>query len=433
MKHLMGVLSQIYNLWMEMGVYLIFGFAVAGLLSRVIKSETVARHLGGNSFLSVVKASLFGVPLPLCSCGVIPVGLSLFKRGASRGATTSFLISTPQTGVDSIVVTYGLLGPLGLVFAVVRPIAAFMNGLLGGAVVNWLDALEEKKTGLNPGLTSGGALGADTRPPERLGFWGNTRKGFQYAFLEFPQEIVTWLLIGIVAAGVVAYLLPPDSGFLTKHLGSGFVPMLVMAMVGIPFYICATASVPFVAVLLAAGLSPGAGLVFLMTGPATNTATLILLSRVLGKRTAAVYLGSIVATSFAFGFLLDWWFALRGGVPPFRVGHFHDQRSWLQIAGGVGLLLIVGYSLWEKARAFLYFRKKEAVMSGEIHELLVNGMTCENCARHVSRAAESAAGVESATVDLERNLLKVSGSSPDLAAVRAAVKAAGYQVVESLS
>ncbi|MFP4381221.1 MAG: SO_0444 family Cu/Zn efflux transporter [Candidatus Sumerlaeia bacterium] len=425
MQHLQGIWQATYDLWMEMGIYLIFGFAIAGILSRVIKSDMVARHLGGHSFSSVVKASLFGVPLPLCSCGVIPVGLSLYKRGASRGASTAFLISTPQTGIDSIIVTYGLLGPLGLIFAVIRPIAAFANGLLGGAVVNWFERRDNGDASTGSAEASGEACPVEKK--EHLTIRQHIVKGFKYGFVEFPQDIAKWLVIGIVAAGVVAYLLPADGQFLSRYLGSGFVPMLVMAVAGIPFYICATASVPFVAVLVAGGLSPGAALVFLMTGPATNTATLILLSRELGKRSAIIYLLSIVVTSFAFGYMLDLWIK---DVPAFEAGHSHEGAALWRTLGGLALLVIVLYAMYERIKSWFYFRGKEAAMSGPVTEVHVSGMTCENCARHVAQAAEKVNGVETASVDLNENLLKISGQNFDLESLHKAVSAAGYEVVE---
>ncbi|HPS01442.1 MAG TPA: SO_0444 family Cu/Zn efflux transporter, partial [Candidatus Sumerlaeota bacterium] len=360
-----GILKTTYALWLQMGIYLVFGFAVAGVLSRFLKSETIARHLGGNTFASVWKAAILGVPLPLCSCGVLPVGLSLLRRGASRGATTAFLISTPETGVDSIVVTYGMLGPLGPVFAIVRPIAAFLNGLLGGGVVSWLDHRDAHKATATSGSPSGGApaphadlcgsggscCGEAPSSSEHASFWQHLKGAFHYGFLYFPREIVKWLLIGLVAAGVIAYFLPADQRALAQYLGTGLMPMVVMALVGIPLYICATASVPFVAVLLGAGLSPGAALVFLMCGPATNSAALVMLWKMLGPRTVCVYLASIVVTSFSCGFLLDAYFAAAGGVPPIDVLHHHDLLSVWHIAGAVGLLLIVAAALWQNFQA----------------------------------------------------------------------------------
>jgi uncharacterized membrane protein YraQ (UPF0718 family)/copper chaperone CopZ len=452
-----GILQATYALWLQMGIYLVFGFAIAGILSRFMKSETVARHLGGNTFSSVWKAAILGVPLPLCSCGVLPVGLSLLKRGASRGATTAFLISTPETGVDSIVVTYGMLGPLGPVFAIVRPIAAFLNGLLGGGVVSWLDHRDARRasaTSASPsGDTSaphadpcgsgGSCCGEAPASPEHATFRQHLKGAFHYGFLYFPREIVNWLLVGLIAAGVIAYFLPADQRALAQYLGTGLVPMIVMALVGIPLYICATASVPFVAVLLGAGLSPGAALVFLMCGPATNSAAIVMLWKMLGPRTVCVYLASIVFTSFSCGFLLDAYFAAAGGVPTLDVLHHHDLVSVWHIAGAVGLVLIVAEALWQNYRAKHSGTSEiseDAVAMASVngtgttapvtHRLRVLGMTCEHCASHVRQAAESVAGIETARVNLQQKVLTVTGSQYDSAALIQAVAQAGYEARE---
>jgi uncharacterized membrane protein YraQ (UPF0718 family)/copper chaperone CopZ len=447
-----GILKTTYALWLQMGIYLVFGFAVAGVLSRFLKSETIARHLGGNTFASVWKAALLGVPLPLCSCGVLPVGLSLLRRGASRGATTAFLISTPETGVDSIVVTYGMLGPLGPVFAIVRPIAAFLNGLLGGSLVSWLDHRDARSATTSPTTSgiatapsntcesAGGCCGESAPSSGHVTFWQHAKSAFHYGFLYFPREIVKWLLIGLVAAGVIAYYLPADQRALAQYLGTGLMPMIVMALVGIPLYICATASVPFVAVLLGAGLSPGAALVFLMCGPATNSAALVMLWKMLGPRNVFVYLASIVFTSFSCGFLLDAYFAATGGVPPVDVLHHHDLLSVWHIVGAVGLLLIVVAALWQNFQA-RYAQAPEETLPGEstggavaaapeTRRLRVSGMTCEHCALHVRQAAESVAGVETARVSLQQKTLTVTGTGYDPLVLIQAIAQAGYEARE---
>jgi uncharacterized membrane protein YraQ (UPF0718 family)/copper chaperone CopZ len=479
---LTGILRETYQLWLEMGIYLVFGFTVAGVLSRFLKGETVIRHLGHDTWGAVVKAALFGVPLPLCSCGVIPVGLSLYKRGASRGAATAFLITTPQTGVDSILVTYAMLGPLGLVFAIVRPISAFLNGLLGGALVTWFDhrdgAAAARKDAASQTFTSdtrcaSGDCSIPAAPPSaqpRQSFASHAAAAFLYGFWDFPREIVKWLVIGIVAAGAISSLMPADPQFLQHYLGGGFSQMLVMLTVGVFLYVCATASVPFVAVLLAHGLTPGAALVFLMTGPATNIASLVLLTKMLGKRTVVLYFVSILITSFAFGEMLNLYFAAPGSLPPFETTHVHGMGfGFWHIFGGVALLLTTVAAFARnaaealeagKARAAMLARiapyvvrasarpvrkaaavdastaantqEGEPIAMGQTLQIHVQGMTCQNCARHVRQAAESVPGVESAFVDLKKNLLSVVGAAPDLTAIRAAVEKAGYAPGEAV-
>ncbi len=442
--HLRGVFKETFDLWMDMGIYLVFGFAVAGVLSRLLKRDAIVRYLGRNSMGSVAKATLFGIPLPLCSCGVIPVGLSLHNRGSSRGATTAFLISTPQTGVDSIAATWAFLGP---VFALARPVAALLNGLLGGGAV----MLFERNGGRESEGGSGAARVAESdcgecdeaeRGNGRVSLAHHAVHALRYGFVDFPAEIVRWLLIGIVAAGVMAYLLPSEHEILQDYLGTGFAPMAVMAFAGIPLYICATASVPIVAVLVVkGGLSAGAALVFLMTGPATNVASLLLIARILGRRTAAIYLGSIVLTSFACGFALDMAYAASGSsltVAARAYGEHEMLPAWLTVAGGIGLALIVAGGIgrnWTRARAL---RKAGLVAeaaaatgaTSEALELRVEGMTCGGCAENVRKAATSVEGVEEARVNLKGGTVRVSGGSPDRDAVARAIESKGYRVVE---
>ena len=274
----------------EMAPYLLFGFFVAGVLSVVIRPETVERHLGGRGFWSLIKASAFGVPLPLCSCGVIPVSASLRRHGASRGATTAFLLSTPQTGVDSILVTLSLLGP---VFAVFRPVAALVTGIFGGALVSLTERGEE--AGQPPPKCTDECC-APQGPRNRLAHV------FRYGFVTLPRDIGKPLVVGVVLAGVITAAVPKD---IASAVGTGIVGMAVMMVVGVPLYVCATASVPIAAALIAKGVSPGAALVFLMTGPATNAATITVIWKVMGRKTAALYLVAVVLSAFGSGALLD--------------------------------------------------------------------------------------------------------------------------------
>ena len=435
MEHIRGIWNETLTLWFDMGIYLVFGFTVAGILSRVLRSETVARHLGGHSLSAVAKASLFGVPLPLCSCGVLPVGLSLRSRGAGRPATTSFLISTPQTGVDSIIVTWGFLGPF---FALLRPVAAFVNGLLGGAVAAWFekrDAVQAPDHAKTESCPVGGAPSQSSDDPGPTSLWGHIKGAIGYGYLEFPREISSWLVASILVAGVLAHFLPDEGAVLEHTLGTGLFPMLVMLAVGIPLYICSTASVPIVAVLVTkGGLSAGAALVFLMAGPATNAAGLIMIARKLGKRTAAIYVTSIIVTALAFGLVLDAGYAAMGTTLAVRAAeHMHHEMlpMWLQWIGAVGLLAVVTTALVRnRLRAVRMRRESLDIQKEESMELKVEGMTCPNCAAHVQKAAESVEGVESARVDLKAGILHVAGDGADRETIRKAVEDGGYQVAE---
>lgn len=321
----------------EMSPYLLFGFAVAGLLSVFINAERVERHLGGAGFWQVFKASLFGVPLPLCSCGVIPVSMSLHKHGASKGSTISFLLSTPQTGVDSILVTYGLMGP---VFAIFRPVAAFITGILGGSVVNVLERHDVLKKGISEEKVH--CTDPCCSNPKQQ---GRLVRAAKHGFVTLPADIGRSMLIGLVIAALISALVPED--FFAEALavtGGGFIAMLVMMVLGIPVYVCATASVPIAVALIAKGLNPGAALVFLMTGPATNAATLVTLASQLGKRAAIVFLLTVIVSALAGGLILDAIF--RGDISQITHAHGFMLPVWFKNTCAVILLAVLGYGIF---------------------------------------------------------------------------------------
>ena len=318
----------------EMSPYLLFGFLVAGFLSVLVSQQLVERHLGGRGLWPLLKASIFGVPLPLCSCGVIPVSMSLHKHGASKGATVAFLLSTPQTGVDSIFVTLSLLGP---VFAIFRPFAAFVTGLVGGSLVD----------------VFGHAAEAESGPPEKCteecctdGKTGRLAKGLKYGFVTLPRDIGKAMLVGLAVAALISALVP--DGYFAEKLGSGFFPLVAMMFLGIPVYVCATASVPVAAALMLKGLTPGAALVFLMTGPATNAASFVTIWKVLGKVTAITYLATVAGCALLSGVLLDY---MARGID-FEIA---SRPGWMlpnifKHAAAVVLLAVLGFALLRNAK-----------------------------------------------------------------------------------
>jgi len=277
----------------EMSPYLLFGFLAAGTLSVLISQKLVEKHLGGAGLWPLVKASIFGVPLPLCSCGVIPVSMSLYKHGAGKGSTISFLLSTPQTGVDSIFVTLSLLGP---VFAVFRPLIAFITGIIGGVLVNLFNRKTEGEKPLQAKCSD--SCCDDTKNNKRIA------GALKYGFVTLPRDIGKAMLVGLVVAAVISTAVPDD--FFAEKLGTGIFAMVVMMFLGIPVYVCATASVPVAAALILKGLTPGAALVFLMTGPATNAASFVIIWKVLGRKTAIIYLATVAGCALLSGILLDY-------------------------------------------------------------------------------------------------------------------------------
>ena len=329
--------STVIDFWRtvaEMSPYLLFGFFVAGFLSVLISQKLVERHLGGRGIWPLLKASIFGVPLPLCSCGVIPVSMSLYKHGASKGSTISFLLSTPQTGVDSILVTLSLLGP---VFAVFRPLAAFVTGIVGGSLVDVFGQNAEKPA---PAKCTEHCCSAEKN---------NRRvaKALKYGFVTLPHDIGKAMLIGLVIAAVISAVIPDD--YFAEKLGTGIFAMVVMMFLGIPVYVCATASVPVAAVLILKGLTPGAALVFLMTGPATNAASFVTIWKTLGSRTAITYLVTVAGCALLGGIVLDF---IAAGVD-FEIV---TQPGWMLPAiikniSAVALLAILVFAIFSKRKA----------------------------------------------------------------------------------
>ena len=319
----------------EMSPFLLFGFFVAGVLSVLVSQALVERHLGGGGVWPLLKASIFGVPLPLCSCGVIPVSMSLHKHGASKGSTIAFLLSTPQTGIDSIFVTLSLLGP---VFAIFRPMAALVTGLVGGTLVDVFEP--SNKTEKHPSEKCTDECCSNDKKT------GKIIRGLKYGFVTLPRDIGKAMLAGLVVAAFISALIP--DGFFAEHLGKGIFAMVVMMFLGIPVYVCATASVPVAAALIMKGLTPGAALVFLMTGPATNAASFVTIWKVLGRRTAMTYIVTVAGCALLGGVLLDW----------FAEGMDFDivmQHGWmlpavLKNALAIVLLAVVGYAIFSKAK-----------------------------------------------------------------------------------
>ncbi|MCB1184563.1 SO_0444 family Cu/Zn efflux transporter, partial [bacterium] len=369
--------TETWRLTAEMAGWLLLGFAVAGLLSVFISPVWMERHLGGRGLAPVFKASLFGVPLPLCSCGVIPVAASLRQHGASRAATTAFLLSTPQTGVDSILITYSMLGPF---FAVFRPLAALATGVLGGAAVQAAEPDAHRSSADGRGLAGANGV-TDDRP---RGLAARLRAAWSYGTVTLPGDIGRALLWGILIAGLIAAAVPED--FLGAYLGRGPLSIALMMAVGIPIYVCATASVPLAAGFIALGATPGAALAFLVAGPATNAATLTTIGRVLGRRTMLIYLATVAVAAFGGGVLLDWLMPRAADLLP-ALGdhaHHHDGVAWWHHVFGAALVAVMTWSWWRSRR------QPDCCEDGACHapaegttmqkqEFVVEGMNCSHC------------------------------------------------------
>ena len=354
MNILMEIFTEAWKLLQESSIYVLFGIFVAGLMRVFVRPEAVSRHLGRGKVSSVLKAAALGVPIPLCSCGVLPAAVSLKRQGANNGATTAFLISTPESGVDSIALTYALLDP---VMTIARPAAAFATAAVAGIAENMLAPDKEEKA-VEPDLScpvDNCCDGVDCQPEVHKGhhsFFEKLKAGLGYALFELWGDIAPWFLLGLLLAGVITALIPSE--LMTKHLGGGFPAMLIMLAVGIPLYICATASTPIAAALILKGVSPGAALVFLLAGPATNVTSLTVLFGLLGKRATAIYLASIAVVSVACGLALDQVYAYFGISAQAMAGQAAEIIPlWAQVAGAVVLLVMSARPLYRVFRSLV--------------------------------------------------------------------------------
>lgn len=329
--------------------YVLFGFFVAGLLKAFVPDDFIARHLGSKGGGGLFKAALFGIPIPLCSCGVLPAAAGIRKQGASKGATTAFLISTPETGVDSIAVSWVLLDPL---MAVLRPVAAFITALITGQMVHILDPEKPDEQPEQPAkIPLSGAeknhKDSCSAAPQQNNQGKKEVKlerlisGMRFAFGDLYREIIVWFFVGIVIAGAIGVFVSPL--LIETWLGNPLVAMLVMLVVATPLYVCATASTPIAAALVLKGLNPGAALVFLLVGPATNMAALSVITRVLGKRTMAIYLLGIMVCSFVLGFAVDIVYSWVDLTVGWQLG---EEEAGGSVLGVLSALLLLALLLW---------------------------------------------------------------------------------------
>lgn len=498
MEVFLDVLNEIWVLLNEMAPYLLLGFLLAGVMHVYVPGTLYRKYLSHRNMKSVVNAAFLGVPLPLCSCGVIPTAMGLRREGASKGATTSFLISTPQTGVDSIIATYSLMG---LPFAVLRPIVAFFTAIFGGWLVNKATKHQHKRHAHHAqhdndplrtdtdgmlyeysGYESGETPVLAVRPGEHdskhshhhhhhhhrhhhHSFLGKLGKMLRrlgevlcYAFVEMMEDIGKWLIIGLIVAGLITALVP-DSWF-TMFQNNSLLSILFVLLFSIPMYLCATGSIPIAVALMLKGLTPGAALVLLMAGPASNAASIMVIRKVLGKRTLWVYLLSIVLGAIAFALVIDYllpreWFtyALKAKATCCEEG---PSVFSIVCTALMGLLLI-------NALTPLKFWKSRGCSCGHDHEghshghhshehhshehhsghshehhshehrdghshehhshehheqdseslvqqFSVKGMNCNHCAGNVYKAIMSVEGVISAEVSLQDNKATVKGT-----------------------
>lgn len=413
---------DIWRMTTEMAPYLLLGFLLAGLMHEYIPRKVYANYLGQSNFRSVLLAALFGVPLPLCSCGVLPTAMGLRREGGSRGATVSFLIATPQTGVDSIIATFSLMG---LPFTIIRPIAAFLTAIFGGTLVNAFEneSEEEKKGGTNlkrvteeEGISSAHTSNVLRRLPNAI----------RYGFVEMMTDIGKWLIMGLIIAGVITAVIP-DQWF-SVFKDNSLLSILLVLSISIPMYVCATGSIPIAVALMMKGLTPGAALVLLMAGPACNVASLLVINKVMGRRTLLLYLSAIVGGAILFGLGIDYllpneWFTSALTMQDTCCNEAHT--GWFSIASALLLFLLLAHALLSHHH---HTEEEEAPQtSSPVCEYSIQGMHCSHCSANVERAIRSVEGVEDVNVSLDKKSATVKGVF-DKEVVRQAIESIGYEV-----
>lgn len=427
-------LIEIVDVYLEMAPYLLLGLTFAGILHVIFSKEFVARHLGGNNVIAVLKAAIFGVPLPLCSCGVVPTALSLRKSNASEGATISFLISTPQTGVDSIIATYGMMGPI---FAIFRPIAAFLMGIIGGIATNIIGIKAKKieqidESSCNTGKDCNG--NCELTESKNLSILGKIKSGFKYGYIDMLDDISKQIVVGILLSAVISFFIPDD--FFTKFVGNSLLEMLIMIIGGVPLYICATGSIPIAMALLGKGVSAGAVFVFLAVGPATNAATITLIGNAMGKKISFLYVSVISVSAVIAGLILNFISEtyLNGSISANAMAH-HSHNSTTPVSTIVFTSFFSIIMLLSLGRHYLPFVFKKGE-NRDIHPeglgavviLNIEGMSCGNCVKNVEEAILSVDGMTNVKVDLRKKQATINGDG-DFNLVKKRIENAGYTVL----
>ena len=403
-----------------MAPYLLLGFLLAGLMHAFIPRQIYSQYLSQPNFRSVLLAALFGVPLPLCSCGVLPTAMGLRREGGSKGATVSFLIATPQTGIDSIIATYSLMG---LPFAIIRPIVAFITAIFGGALVNRFEPQSTLSANeANTAKTEGCAC--STQCNESESFLQRMRSALTYGYVEMMADIGKWLVIGLIVAGMITSLVP-DTWFEVFKDNSMLSILLVLA-ISVPMYVCATGSIPIAVALMLKGLTPGTALVLLMAGPACNVASLLVINKVMGRRTLLLYLLAIVGGAIGFGLGIDYllprdWFTL--GL------RMQEGCCTTEELGTFNIICAILFLVLFINALFHHYHDEEDTCEIDATSKVfhIEGMNCSHCATNVERAIRSIEGVEDVSVSLSENKAIVSGNI-DENLIHSAVESLGFKI-----
>ena len=356
MEYLTLFFSSLIELSHAMSPYILFGLIFAGILHEIIPDTIVTKHLGNENILSVIKSTIFGIPLPVCSCGVIPLATSIKKSGASKGATLSFLISTPITGVDSILATYGMFG---WIFTIYRVFTSMIIATIAGILANTLDKDVPKPAFSTFAPPKTGFSATSPKPQETNSCCSNTnqekkerfsmKKVFTYSFGTLLKDIAKPLFYGLILGAIITIAIPQNLSEIL--MDNNWMSYLIAIAIAVPLYVCATASLPIAAALIIAGVSPGAAFVFLTAGPATNTVTIGVVKTMLGKTSLYIYLGTITLGSILFGLGLDYIFDINS-IDGAKLIHIHEEVGLIEILSSAILWILILYYLIKP-----YFKK----------------------------------------------------------------------------
>ncbi|HOK10037.1 MAG TPA: SO_0444 family Cu/Zn efflux transporter [Candidatus Hydrogenedens sp.] len=422
----MQFLTNFINIFAEMAPYLLFGFLIAGILSQILPTWWVKKHLSGKGYAPIFKSALIGIPLPLCSCGVIPVMASLRKQGANVPAMLAFILSTPQTGVDSILATYALLG---LPLAIYRPFIALITAGVGGCLYYWISKRKVENDETTEINNNDNQINYSDENPNRT-IKERVIDILHYGFFTLPREIAKPLIFGIIIAGVITTFIPP--GVITKFLGNGILQIFSAILVGIPIYVCATASIPIALSLIYLGASPGSALAFLIAGPATNMATIAVVKQFLGKKAVIIYVLTMIVSALFFGLTFDW---LTNYVPSFQFSNHVHLMSHSSLADSpvkfISLLLLTIILILSTIKIdsiIQYFMKRKispTIKEEPYLKIKVDGMTCSHCLTRVNSIISNISEVKEVDISLEKGIATIYGK-PSFNTIRNILIKEGY-------
>jgi len=413
-----------------MAPYLLFGFLVAGILSQIIPTSWVQKHLAGKGYSPIIKSAMIGVPLPLCSCGVIPVMASLRKQGANVPAMLSFILSTPQTGVDSILATYALLG---LPMAIYRPFIALVTALLGGSVYYWTSKKEiEQET---DELKKNNGINNNDISINKRNIFHLISESIHYGFITLPHEISRTLIFGILIASIITTFIPP--GIITNFMNIGILQIFIAIIVGIPIYVCATASIPVALSLIYLGATPGSALAFLIAGPATNIATISVVKQFLGKKAVIIYILTMIFSALFFGITFDYLVSIYPFFDISLVAHIQHSHgvfySPIKVSSLLLFVLILVLGLLN-IDPWMYMKKetKEVPHTDRYMKIRINGMTCNHCAQRITTLIKNISNVVDINVSLEDKTAIIYGN-PSFEEIKQVLNTEGYsaEIIEN--